>query len=470
MSSLSNSQVNARSMNGLINVEANSGSFDEIDCNTLNVALSATVPTMALGNNSTHAASTAFVQSAVSGAGAGYVDLTSAQTISGEKTFTSLNTNITGGLIVTYISNTSSIDTPSIGSGLATDNINIVSNQTSGILNLGCRTNRTGAINIGTLVTGNAPINIGSTASTTQTATHNAITSFVKIPSCSVTPTSGSHLTNKTYVDSVSGTALLSSNNTWTGTNNFTVSIPSCSLVPTSGSQLTNKTYVDSVSGTGLLSLNNTWTGTNNFTGSNLTFGAGTSATAVDGLNLQVGSTSSNTLSLSATTIQTINTTNFNIGAAVSFNLIPAGTIIQGLYTSAPTGYVLCDGTSYATVTLSKLFAVISYNYGGSGANFNVPDFRGAVLKGTGSQTVGGVTYTGGALSSAGRQQDAVLTPLYASNEGFRSCAAGARDCVSRDIITSDPTDTNTGILPRFDRTATDNRVFNYSVNFYIKY
>lgn len=424
MSSLSNSQVNARSMNGLINVEANSGIFDEIDCNTLNVALSATVPTMALGNNSTHAASTAFVQSAVSGAGAGYVDLTSAQTISGEKTFN--NVNVNGTLVVNYLSNLSLIDTPSIGSGLATDNINIVSNQTSGILNLGCRTNRTGAINIGTLVTGNAPINIGSTASTTQTATHNAITSFVKIPSCSVVPTSGSHLTNKTYVDSVSGTGLLSSNNIWTGTNNFS--------------------------------------------GSSLVFGAGTSATGIDGLNISVGSVYTDNLYLSATTIQTLNTTNFNIGAAVSFNLIPAGTIIQGLYTTAPTGYLLCDGTSYATVGYSKLFAVISYNYGGSGANFNVPDFRGAVLKGTGSQTVGGVTYTGGALSSAGRQTDAVQTPLYASNQGFRSCAAGARDCVARDIITGDPVDTNTGILPRFNRTATDNRVFNYSVNFFIKY
>ena len=150
-------------------------------------------------------------------------------------------------------------------------------------------------------------------------------------------------------------------------------------------------------------------------------------------------------------------------------NIIPAGTIIMGLYTTAPTGYVKCDGTSYATSGIyANLFAVIAYNYGGSGANFNVPDFQGAFLRGTGTQTVG-IAYTGGALSSAGRQQDAVLNPLYASNEGFRSCASGARDCVSRDIITSDPTDTNTGILPRFDRTATENRPFNYSVNYWIR-
>jgi len=102
-------------------------------------------------------------------------------------------------------------------------------------------------------------------------------------------------------------------------------------------------------------------------------------------------------------------------------------------------------------------------------ASFNVPNFQGAFLRGSGSQTVGGVSYAGNAVGN-NPQQDAVQTPLTASNQGWRGAAAGTRECVSRAIITTDPVDTTTGILPRFTRTATDNRVFTYSVYYYIKF
>ena len=88
MSSLTNSQVNIKSMNGLVNVEANSGTFDNLDVNSLNVVVSGTAPTMTAGNNTTHIATTAFVNNAVSGISGSYVDLTSNQTItSGTKIF-----------------------------------------------------------------------------------------------------------------------------------------------------------------------------------------------------------------------------------------------------------------------------------------------------------------------------------------------------------------------------------------------
>ena len=41
-----------------------------------------------------------------------------------------------------------------------------------------------------------------------------------------------------------------------------------------------------------------------------------------------------------------------------------------------PTGWLLCDGSSYDTTTQSNLFDVIGYLYGGSGSSFNVPDIR----------------------------------------------------------------------------------------------
>jgi microcystin-dependent protein len=51
----------------------------------------------------------------------------------------------------------------------------------------------------------------------------------------------------------------------------------------------------------------------------------------------------------------------------------------------APFGYLLCDGSSYATATYPALFAAIGYNWGGSGPNFNVPDIRGRASIGAGN-------------------------------------------------------------------------------------
>jgi len=43
---------------------------------------------------------------------------------------------------------------------------------------------------------------------------------------------------------------------------------------------------------------------------------------------------------------------------------------------TAPTSYLICDGSSLDTTVYAKLFAVIGTTYGGSGTNFNLPDLR----------------------------------------------------------------------------------------------
>ena len=156
-------------------------------------------------------------------------------------------------------------------------------------------------------------------------------------------------------------------------------------------------------------------------------------------------------------------------------NIIPEGTILTSVVATAPEGYVLCNGASYSSTNVAsnkyrRLFNAIGYTFGGSGASFNVPNFQGAFLRGSGSQTVGGVSYAGNAVGN-NPQQDAVQTPLTASNQGFYNLASGtARQCPARAIITTDPVDTTTGILPRFARTATENRPFNFTVFYYIKF
>ena len=47
-----------------------------------------------------------------------------------------------------------------------------------------------------------------------------------------------------------------------------------------------------------------------------------------------------------------------------------------------PSGWLACDGSSVSTTTYANLFGIIGYAYGGSGANFNIPDFRGCFLRG----------------------------------------------------------------------------------------
>jgi len=89
--------------------------------------------------------------------------------------------------------------------------------------------------------------------------------------------------------------------------------------------------------------------------------------------------------------IQTqLNTLTTNLAAAV-----PAGVITQFGGSSAPTGWVLCDGTAYSrTVTYNNLFTAIGTTYGtGDGSTtFNVPNLKGRVP--VGQDTTANTTYT----------------------------------------------------------------------------
>jgi len=90
---------------------------------------------------------------------------------------------------------------------------------------------------------------------------------------------------------------------------------------------------------------------------------------------------------------------------------VNTGIVVPWGSNSIPSGFLLCDGTSYATASYAALFAVIGYTYGGSGANFNVPDLRDRTICGVSSanskalaQAVGAntVTPTGNITGSTG--------------------------------------------------------------------
>jgi microcystin-dependent protein len=83
----------------------------------------------------------------------------------------------------------------------------------------------------------------------------------------------------------------------------------------------------------------------------------------------------------------------------VSLNAIPAGVVTMFAFGSPPPGWLNCDGTSYSTTTYARLFAVIGYGYGGSGASFNVPDMRGRFP--LGSNATYGLNSQGGSMTTA---------------------------------------------------------------------
>jgi hypothetical protein len=63
--------------------------------------------------------------------------------------------------------------------------------------------------------------------------------------------------------------------------------------------------------------------------------------------------------------------------------LVPSGSIISYGGTSSPSGFLICDGTSYLRSNYPTLFAIIGTAFGAADStHFNVPDFRGQFLRG----------------------------------------------------------------------------------------
>ena len=84
-----------------------------------------------------------------------------------------------------------------------------------------------------------------------------------------------------------------------------------------------------------------------------------------------------------------------------SVTAVPSGGIIAYGAASAPTGFLLCDGTAVSRATYSTLFGIISTTYGaGNGTTtFNLPDLRGRFPLGLATAGTGSVLGgTGGTI------------------------------------------------------------------------
>ncbi len=93
---------------------------------------------------------------------------------------------------------------------------------------------------------------------------------------------------------------------------------------------------------------------------------------------------------------------------AISATTVPSGQISMYGGSSAPSGYLLCDGSAVSRTTYAALFTAISTTFGvGDGSTtFNVPDIRGIFVRGAG--THGTLTNANGTAFSGtlGTQQN----------------------------------------------------------------
>jgi len=67
-------------------------------------------------------------------------------------------------------------------------------------------------------------------------------------------------------------------------------------------------------------------------------------------------------------------------------NIVPSGALMPYAGTSAPTGFLLCDGSAVSRSTYATLFAALDngniYGAGDGSSTFNLPDLRGRVIAG----------------------------------------------------------------------------------------
>jgi len=144
---------------------------------------------------------------------------------------------------------------------------------------------------------------------------------------------------------------------------------------------------------TGTLSVANGGTSLTTLTANNVILGNGTSTPGF----VAPGS-SGNLLTSNGTTWQS---------TAPASSSMPTGALMPYAGATAPTGYLLCDGSSVSSSTYLALHAVISNTYGGSaytgaGAlSFNLPDLRGRLPMGAGTGTGQNASGTGAPSGTA---------------------------------------------------------------------
>ena len=115
--------------------------------------------------------------------------------------------------------------------------------------------------------------------------------------------------------------------------------------------------------------------------------------------------------------------------------LIPAGSVIAWAATTAPAGWLLCDGSAISRTTYAALFAIAGTKWGtGDGSTtFNIPDARDRTIIGSGTNNSSG-QQTGTLAASAKTTTDSGTAGL---SVGSIVVSVGAKDAGGVSVVNS---------------------------------
>lgn len=158
-------------------------------------------------------------------------------------------------------------------------------------------------------------------------------------------------------------------------------------------------------------------------------------------------------------------------------SITPVGTVAPFAGNTAPDGWLLCDGSAISRTIYSALFAAIgtTYGVGDNSTTFNLPNTQGVFLRGAGSQTISGTSYSAtrgaserdalqnitGTLPGGGIYQGNPSSGAFTAVESRSVTLPGSGRAFLESTVTFNPS--------AVARTSTETRPANIGVNYIIK-
>jgi len=157
---------------------------------------------------------------------------------------------------------------------------------------------------------------------------------------------------------------------------------------------------------------------------------------------------------------------------------VPAGAVMAFARSTAPAGWLIANGNAVpngsgtvqgVTADFSALYAAVSTSFGAVGT---LPDLQGVFVRGSGSQTISGITYN---KTFAAKEGDAFQghrhamqnnTDIWAVGSGSYNFNNGSFN-PSKNLAVLEPTTDGTNGTPR---TASETRPANIALLYCIKY
>ena len=118
---------------------------------------------------------------------------------------------------------------------------------------------------------------------------------------------------------------------------------------------------------------------------------------------------------IQAATVNSDQSVTFNGTVSAAKGTVPIGAVMDFAGSVAPSGWLLCFGQSLLTASYVALQAAIGYTYGGAGANFNLPDYRGR--SSFGQDNMGGVAAN--RITVAGKNFDGTVLGGTQDNQNY---------------------------------------------------